>query len=186
MPSRSLWSIPTQWATKIRDQLSIVCIDLGRWWSICMIDKALSKVKIVVSVQGLFPLQYNYMLSWKVPVLLGMRVHCYVTQCSLWTFITTVTASSGWGLCSSQSCSVTKVCWFYWPGVHSWLVLCVTLLPPSLPQALYHGKFIDNSFSMPFYKQMLGKKLILQDLESIDPEYYNSLVWIRCVVYAQS
>ena len=46
-------------------------------------------------------------------------------------------------------------------------------------QALYHGKFIDNSFSMPFYKQMLGKKLTLQDLESIDPEFYNSLVWVK-------
>ncbi len=55
-------------------------------------------------------------------------------------------------------------------------------LPPSLPpslKALYHGKFIDNSFSMPFYKQMLGKKLTLQDLESIDPEFFNSLVWIK-------
>ena len=48
-------------------------------------------------------------------------------------------------------------------------------------QALYHGKFIDNSFSMPFYKQMLGKKLTLQDLESIDPEFYNSLVWLKYV-----
>ena len=46
-------------------------------------------------------------------------------------------------------------------------------------QALYHGKFIDNSFSMPFYKQMLGKKLTIQDLESIDPEFYNSLMWIK-------
>ena len=46
-------------------------------------------------------------------------------------------------------------------------------------QALYHGKFIDSGFTMPFYKKMLSKKLTIQDLESIDPEYYNSLVWIR-------
>ena len=32
---------------------------------------------------------------------------------------------------------------------------------------------------MPFYKQMLGKKLGLQDLESVDPEFYNSLTWIK-------
>ena len=46
-------------------------------------------------------------------------------------------------------------------------------------QALYHGKFIDSGFTMPFYKKMLGKKLTIQDIETIDPEYYNSLVWIR-------
>ena len=46
---------------------------------------------------------------------------------------------------------------------------------------MYHGKFIDRGFSMPFYKRMLGKKLAVSDLESIDPEFYNSLVWIRWV-----
>ena len=48
-----------------------------------------------------------------------------------------------------------------------------------IAMALYHGKFIDNSFSMPFYKQMLNKKLTLQDIETIDHEFYNSLVWMR-------
>ncbi|XP_064393564.1 NEDD4-like E3 ubiquitin-protein ligase WWP2 [Halichondria panicea] len=48
-----------------------------------------------------------------------------------------------------------------------------------IAMAMYHGKFIDNSFSMPFYKQMLGKKLTIQDLESVDPEFYNSLIWIK-------
>lgn len=32
---------------------------------------------------------------------------------------------------------------------------------------------------MPFYKRMLNKKLTMKDLESIDPEFYNSLCWIR-------
>ncbi|CAF0834292.1 unnamed protein product [Didymodactylos carnosus] len=45
--------------------------------------------------------------------------------------------------------------------------------------ALYHGKFIDNGFSMPFYKRMLGKKLTILDLESLDPDFYNSLTWIK-------
>lgn len=45
--------------------------------------------------------------------------------------------------------------------------------------AMYHGKFIDRGFSMPFYKRMLGKKLVLQDLETLDPQYYNSLLWIK-------
>ncbi|KAM9839820.1 NEDD4-like E3 ubiquitin-protein ligase WWP1 isoform 1-T3 [Aulostomus maculatus] len=48
-----------------------------------------------------------------------------------------------------------------------------------IAMALFHGKFIDTGFSLPFYKRMLSKKLILKDLESIDPEFYNSLIWIR-------
>ncbi|CAF4121701.1 unnamed protein product, partial [Rotaria sp. Silwood2] len=45
--------------------------------------------------------------------------------------------------------------------------------------ALYHEKFIDNGFSLPFYKRMLGKTLTINDLESLDPEFYNSLLWIK-------
>ena len=47
------------------------------------------------------------------------------------------------------------------------------------PQALYHGKFIYRGFTMPFYKRMLHKKLTTKDIESVDPEYYSSLVWLR-------
>lgn len=50
-------------------------------------------------------------------------------------------------------------------------------------QALFHGKFIDTGFSLPFYKRMLSKKLTIKDLESIDPEFYNSLIWIRLEGY---
>lgn len=32
---------------------------------------------------------------------------------------------------------------------------------------------------MPFYKKLLNKKLVLQDIEYVDPEMYNSLAWIR-------
>lgn len=46
-------------------------------------------------------------------------------------------------------------------------------------QALFHGKFIYSGFTLPFYKRMLGKKLTMKDIESIDPEFYNSLVWIK-------
>lgn len=31
---------------------------------------------------------------------------------------------------------------------------------------------------MPFYKKMLSKKILLSDLESVDNEFYNSIVWI--------
>uniref|UniRef100_A0A8C6LMV1 E3 ubiquitin-protein ligase n=1 Tax=Nothobranchius furzeri TaxID=105023 RepID=A0A8C6LMV1_NOTFU len=48
-----------------------------------------------------------------------------------------------------------------------------------IAMALFHGKFIDTGFSLPFYKRILNKLLALKDLESIDPEFYNSLIWIK-------
>ncbi|KAK2495275.1 hypothetical protein MC885_000121, partial [Smutsia gigantea] len=48
-----------------------------------------------------------------------------------------------------------------------------------IAMALYHGKFIDTGFTLPFYKRMLSKRPTLKDLESIDPEFYNSIVWIK-------
>jgi len=48
-----------------------------------------------------------------------------------------------------------------------------------IAMALFHGKFIDSGFTMPFYKKLLNKKLVLADIEYVDPEMYNSLVWIR-------
>uniref|UniRef100_A0A3Q2YQE8 E3 ubiquitin-protein ligase n=1 Tax=Hippocampus comes TaxID=109280 RepID=A0A3Q2YQE8_HIPCM len=48
-----------------------------------------------------------------------------------------------------------------------------------IAMALFHGKFIDTGFSLPFYKRILNKPLALKDLESVDPEFYNSLIWIK-------
>lgn len=45
--------------------------------------------------------------------------------------------------------------------------------------ALYHERFIDNGFSLAFYKRMLGKSLTINDLESLDPELYSGLLWIH-------
>lgn len=44
--------------------------------------------------------------------------------------------------------------------------------------AVYHGKLLDAFFIRPFYKMMLGKPITLKDMESVDSEYYNSLLWI--------
>ncbi|CAL1281356.1 unnamed protein product [Larinioides sclopetarius] len=44
--------------------------------------------------------------------------------------------------------------------------------------AVYHGKLLDSFFIRPFYKMMLGKPISLKDMESVDSEYYNSLLWI--------
>lgn len=48
-----------------------------------------------------------------------------------------------------------------------------------IAMALYHGRFIYSGFTMPFYKRMLNKKLTTKDIETIDPEFYNSLVWVK-------
>jgi len=48
-----------------------------------------------------------------------------------------------------------------------------------IAMALFHAKFIDTGFSLPFYKRMLNRKLNLKDIESVDEEFYNSLVWVR-------
>ncbi|XP_072004261.1 E3 ubiquitin-protein ligase NEDD4 isoform X2 [Engystomops pustulosus] len=44
--------------------------------------------------------------------------------------------------------------------------------------AVYHGKLLDGFFIRPFYKMMLQKAITLNDMESVDSEYYNSLQWI--------
>jgi E3 ubiquitin-protein ligase NEDD4 len=45
--------------------------------------------------------------------------------------------------------------------------------------AVYHGKLLDAFFIRPFYKMMLGKNIDLKDMESVDSEYYKSLLWIK-------
>ncbi|XP_052755974.1 E3 ubiquitin-protein ligase Nedd-4 isoform X2 [Galleria mellonella] len=45
--------------------------------------------------------------------------------------------------------------------------------------AVYHGKLLDAFFIRPFYKMMLSKPIELQDMESVDLEYYNSLIYIK-------
>uniref|UniRef100_H3B712 HECT-type E3 ubiquitin transferase n=1 Tax=Latimeria chalumnae TaxID=7897 RepID=H3B712_LATCH len=44
--------------------------------------------------------------------------------------------------------------------------------------SVYHGKLLDGFFIRPFYKMMLQKPITLNDMESVDSEYYNSLKWI--------
>ncbi|GMT00506.1 hypothetical protein PENTCL1PPCAC_22680 [Pristionchus entomophagus] len=44
---------------------------------------------------------------------------------------------------------------------------------------LYHGKLLDVFFIRPFYKQILGEKITLEDVESVDSSFYNSLCYLR-------
>uniref|UniRef100_F1KRU4 HECT-type E3 ubiquitin transferase n=1 Tax=Ascaris suum TaxID=6253 RepID=F1KRU4_ASCSU len=45
--------------------------------------------------------------------------------------------------------------------------------------AIFHGKLLDAFFIRPFYKMMLGKPITLNDMESVDNEYFNSLIYIK-------
>lgn len=45
--------------------------------------------------------------------------------------------------------------------------------------AIYHGKLLEAFFIRPFYKMMLEKPIDLKDMEAVDMEYYNSLLWIK-------
>uniref|UniRef100_A0A8C1ZB32 HECT-type E3 ubiquitin transferase n=1 Tax=Cyprinus carpio TaxID=7962 RepID=A0A8C1ZB32_CYPCA len=54
--------------------------------------------------------------------------------------------------------------------------------------AVFHGHYINGGFTLPFYKQLLGKPIQLCDLETVDPELHKSLVWIltvgcRCLLF---
>lgn len=45
--------------------------------------------------------------------------------------------------------------------------------------ALFHNKFIDKGFTLPFYKRILGKPLTMMDLKCVDEDFYNSLKWVK-------
>lgn len=51
--------------------------------------------------------------------------------------------------------------------------------------AVFHGHYIDGGFTLPFYKQLLGKPITLDDMESVDPDLHNSLVWILYVNFCR-
>ena len=45
--------------------------------------------------------------------------------------------------------------------------------------AIFHQRFLDAFFIQPFYKLILNKKIVLEDLDSVDSEYYRSITWMR-------
>jgi len=48
-----------------------------------------------------------------------------------------------------------------------------------IAMALFHGKFIDKGFTLPFYKRILNRPLTMLDLRSVDEDFYNSLKWVK-------
>jgi E3 ubiquitin-protein ligase HUWE1 len=45
-------------------------------------------------------------------------------------------------------------------------------------KALYENRVLDCYFSRAVYKRILGKTVSVKDMESFDPDYYKSLVWM--------
>ncbi|XP_023620062.1 NEDD4-like E3 ubiquitin-protein ligase WWP1 [Myotis lucifugus] len=119
-------------------------------------------------------------------------VVCFEPSC-VWTLAGThLVSPREWFFLLSHEVLNPMYCLFEYAGKNNY---CLQINPAStinpdhlsyfcfigrfIAMALFHGKFIDTGFSLPFYKRMLSKKLTIKDLESIDPEFYNSLIWIR-------
>jgi E3 ubiquitin-protein ligase NEDD4 len=43
--------------------------------------------------------------------------------------------------------------------------------------AIFHQRFLDAFFISAFYKMILGKKVNVHDMESVDADFYRSLIW---------
>eukprot|EP01068_Selenidium_serpulae_P010531 Selendium_serpulae@DN5486_c0_g1_i1.p1 len=53
-----------------------------------------------------------------------------------------------------------------------------TFIGRVIGKALYDGVYLDSHFTRAFYKLMLGRRIIPQDAESLDPEFYKNLMMI--------
>lgn len=47
-----------------------------------------------------------------------------------------------------------------------------------LAKAVYDGACMDAHFTRSFYKMLLGRPVVWQDMEAFDPEYYKNLRWM--------
>lgn len=63
-------------------------------------------------------------------------------------------------------------------GVNSEHLNYFKFIGRALGVAVFHQRFLDVYFVHSFYKMILAKKTSLQDMESIDAEFYRSLVWM--------
>ena len=47
--------------------------------------------------------------------------------------------------------------------------------------AIYHQRFLDAFFIPAFYKMIIKKKVTVTDMESVDADFYRSIVWMLYV-----
>lgn len=48
--------------------------------------------------------------------------------------------------------------------------------------AVFHGHHLDGGFTLPFYKMLLNKPIVLDDITHVDPELHRSLTWMLYVL----
>lgn len=84
------------------------------------------------------------------------------------------------GYCLFEPCAADQLT--YQPSRQSWVnpehIGFFRFIGKIIGKAIYDGRLLDAYFSRAFYKQMLGRKVDIRDLESVDPEYHKSLVWM--------
>lgn len=70
----------------------------------------------------------------------------------------------------------------YQPNRASWInpdhMLYFTFVGRIIAKAISDNRLLDCYFTRSFYKHMLGQPVDLGDLQSIDPEFHKSLLWI--------
>lgn len=44
--------------------------------------------------------------------------------------------------------------------------------------AVFHGHHLDGGFTLPFYKMLLNKAIVLDDITNVDAELHRSLTWM--------
>jgi E3 ubiquitin-protein ligase HUWE1 len=63
-------------------------------------------------------------------------------------------------------------------GVNEEHLLFFKFIGRIIGKALYEGRLLDCYFSRAVYKRILGQSVSVKDMESFNPTYYKSLVWM--------
>ncbi|KAK2731309.1 hypothetical protein FQN55_004780 [Onygenales sp. PD_40] len=63
-------------------------------------------------------------------------------------------------------------------GVNQEHLLFFKFIGRIIGKALYEGRVLDCHFSRAVYKRMLGKSVSIKDMETLDLDYYKSLLWM--------
>jgi len=63
-------------------------------------------------------------------------------------------------------------------GVNSEHLMFFKFIGRIIGKALYEGRVLDCHFSRAVYKSILGRSVSIKDMETLDLEYYKSLLWM--------
>lgn len=69
----------------------------------------------------------------------------------------------------------------YFPNAHSYVnqdhLAYFKFIGRIIGKALFDGELLECHFSKPLYKMMLGEDLSVDDLEDLDNNYFNNVIW---------